>query len=317
MLEAPPATADAKAKGAPTAPKSPAKGSTLSTYRTFCYGLFGRRIDEGEGNPILAERLKRAGYNTTPGMYTAVANVTTILAVAGTLVVGVFLFLFIIHVGYWYGYVALVVVVTAAAVQLGFRSLVSTRIANRKDELDRELPFSLSELSVLASTGASPVQLVRRMAARKHDPAMTSEFKRIVYKMDLEGDDLITAMAETGKESASNSVRESFWDLANMIHQGGNLDEYLRTKADDVLKLKRLVQKQFIERLSTFLDMYVSLVLVGVLMIAVGAFLINALGQTVAGFDANELLLVLTFGLVPLAVILTVIMISIAYARAE
>ncbi len=63
--------------------------------------------------------------------------------------------------------------------------------------------------------------------------------------------------------------------------------------------------------------MYVSLVLVGVLMIAVGAFLLNALGQTAAGLDSNELLLILTFGLVPLAVIMTVIMISIAYARAE
>jgi len=84
-----------------------------------------------------------------------------------------------------------------------------------------------------------------------------------------------------------------------------------------VMKLKRLIQKEFIERLSTFLDMYVSLVLVGVLMIAVGAFLINALGSTAAGLDANELLLLLTFGLVPVAVVMTIVLISIAYARAE
>ena len=146
---------------------------------------------------------------------------------------------------------------------------------------------------------------------------MTGEFKRVVYKVDIQGEDLITSLAESAKESASTSVREAFWDLGNMIHQGGDLDEYLRNKSDEVLKLKRLVQKEFIERLSTFLDLYVSLVLVGVLMIAVGAFLLNALGQTAAGLDSNELLLVLTFGLVPLAVIMTVVMISIAYARSE
>ncbi|HTZ61342.1 MAG TPA: type II secretion system F family protein [Thermoplasmata archaeon] len=253
----------------------------------------------------------------SPGMFRGVTILTAIIAVAVTLPFTLILFLLLIHVGFWYGYVVLVLAVTVGAVFLGFSSLVSTRIANRKDQLDRELPFTLSELSVLASTGTSPVQLVRRMADRDHDLAMTGEFKRVVYKIDLEGKDLISALAETGKASASSSVREAFWDLANMIHQGGSLDEYLRTKADDVLKLKRMIQKQFIERLSTFLDMYVSLVLVGVLMIAVGAFLINALGQTVAGLDANELLLVLTFGLVPLAVVMTVIMISIAYARAE
>jgi archaeal flagellar protein FlaJ len=295
-------------------PDTPSFGES---YRSLSYSLFGKRFDSGEGDPLLAERLKRAGYDVSPGMFRSVTILTALLTLAVTLPLSLVLFRVVIHVDYWYGYVALVVVVAVGSVFLGFNSLVSTRIANRKDQLDRELPFTLSELSVLASTGTSPVQLVRRMAARDHDLAMTGEFKRVVYKMDLEGKDLISALAETGKQSASTSVREAFWDLANMIHQGGSLDEYLRTKADDVLKLKRLVQKQFIERLSTFLDMYVSLVLVGVLMIAVGAFLINALGQTVAGLDANELLLVLTFGLVPLAVVMTVIMISIAYARAE
>jgi hypothetical protein len=102
-----------------------------------------------------------------------------------------------------------------------------------------------------------------------------------------------------------------------MIHQGGNLDEYLRNKSDDVLKLKRSVQKEFIERLQTYVDMYSSLVLIGVLMIAVGAFLIDAFGSTVGGLDANALLLLLTFGLVPLSVGMTTILISMAYARAE
>jgi flagellar protein FlaJ len=213
-----------------------------------------------------------------------------------------------------------VVVIPAVAVGAtvgGFNFLITSRIANRKDELERELPFTLSELSVLASTGTSPIRLVRRMAARVHDAAMTAEFKRVVYKTDVQGKDLITALAETAKESASTSVRESFWDLANMIHQGGNLDEYLRAKSDDVMKLRRSVQEEFIERLTTFLDMYVSLVLTGILLLAVAAFLINALGSTAAGLNANELLLLLTFGLVPVSVAMTIILISIAYARAE
>ena len=317
MFEPTPTPSGKKADPGKTADKKRRSGSFAESYRSFAYALFGSRFDAGEGSPLLAERLKQAGYDVSPGMFRSVTILTAVIALAVTLPFTLLLFLVLIHVGFWYGYVALVLAVTVGAVFLGFNSLISTRIANRKDQLDRELPFTLSELSVLASTGTSPVQLVRRMAARDHDVAMTAEFKRVVYKMDLEGKDLISALAETGKQSASTSVREAFWDLANMIHQGGSLDEYLRTKADDVLKLKRLIQKQFIERLSTFLDMYVSLVLVGVLMIAVGAFLINALGQTVAGLDANELLLVLTFGLVPLAVVMTVIMISVAYARAE
>jgi archaellum biogenesis protein FlaJ (TadC family) len=298
-------------------PTSPSAEQVVSKYRVFCYHLLGERLDRGEPDEILADKLKQAGINASPGMHRSVEYLTTIFSVIAVTAVGLLLFRFVIHVPDWYLYLALVVGVTLGAVIGGFRLLLNTRIANRKDRLDRELPFTLSELSVLASTGTSPIRLFRRMAQRDHDPAMTAEFQKVVYKTDIQGKDLITALAETAKESPSQSVRESFWDIANMIHQGGNLDEYLRTKSDDVMKLKRLVQREFIERLSTFLDMYVSLVLVGVLMIAVGAFLLNALGSTAVGLDANELLLLLTFGLVPVAVAMTVVLISMAYAKAE
>jgi len=307
---------DEPTSGAPK-PAAPSSEQVVSRYRVFCYRLLGERLDRGEADEVLADRLKQAGVNVSPGMHRSVEFLTTVFAVAGVFVVGLVVFAHVIHVANWYAYLALLVGITFASVLGGFRFLLSTRIANRKDALDRELPFTLSELSVLASTGTSPIRLMRRMAQRDHDPAMTGEFKKTVYKTDVQGKDLITALAETAKESPSTSVRESFWDLANMIHQGGNLDEYLRNKSDDVMKLKRLIQKEFIERLSTFLDMYVSLVLVGVLMIAVGAFLLNALGSTAVGLDANELLLLLTFGLVPVAVTMTIVLISIAYAKAE
>jgi flagellar protein FlaJ len=311
-----PAADPTQAPGAGKKP-GPAESPFIKRYRAFCYRVLGERFDRGIESEELAERLKQAGVNATPGMHRSVLVITTVIAVVVTFVTSLVLFALLLHTRNWYSYVLLLTGITFIATTAAFRFLVGTRISNRREQLERELPFTLSELSVMASTGMSPIDLVRRMARRSHDPAMTSEFKKVVYKTDVQGKDLITALAETAKESPSNSLRESFWDIANMIHQGGNLDEYFRNKSDDVLKLKRLSQKEFIERLTTFLDMYVSLVLIGVLMIAVGAFLLNAFGSTAAGLDANALLLLLTYGLVPIAVAMTSILISMAYARAE
>ena len=299
-------------------PKDP-NNTFQRRYRTFCYGLLGERFDQrqGFGSEELAERLKQAGINATPGLYRAVLLVTTLIALAASLAATLLIFLLVLRLPIWYEYVGFLTLLTTLSTAGALRFSVGTRITNRKGQLERELPFTLSELSVLASTGMSPITLVRRMARRTHDPAMTAEFKKVVYKTDIQGKDLITALAETAKESASTALRETLWDLANMIHQGGNLDEYLRNKSDDVLKLKRLSQREFIERLSTFLDMYVSLVLIGVLMIAVGAYLINAFGSTIGPLDANELLIVLAYGIVPMSVAMTAILISIAYARAD
>ena len=305
-------------RDAKTPSKAKAAGpSFIDRYRALAYRWLGHSLEGGSDEQLLADRLKQAGVNASPGLYRSVVALTAIICGPIAAVLSTVLFRFVLASPIWYLWVVLLTGVTLASVFLGFRSLISSRIANRKAELDRELPFTLSELSVLASTGVSPIELVRRMARRDHDPEMTAEFRKVAYKADVEGNDLITALAETAKESPSNTLREAFWDLANMIHQGGNLDEYLRTKSDDVLQLKRSVQKEFIERLQTFLDMYVTLVLIGVLMIAVGAFLINAFGSTIVGLNANELLLILTFGLVPIAVLMTVVLISMAWSRAE
>ncbi|MGP8074498.1 MAG: type II secretion system F family protein [Thermoplasmata archaeon] len=301
-----------------TGPEAKAPPRNLvARYRMFCFRLLGARLERSGGSEVLGDRLKRAGMNMSPAVFNAMLLLTALIAGAVTAAVAFLLFFMILHEVQWFLYVGLLAAVGLGSVAGGFRFLVDSRISNRKDQLDRELPFSLSELSVLASTGSSPIRLIRHMARRDHDPALTATFRQIAYKADVQGKDLITALAETAKESPSTSVRDTLWDLGNMIHQGGNLDEYLRSKSDAVMSLKRLVQKEFIERLSTFLDMYVSLVLVGVLMIAVGAFLLNALGSTAGPFNANELLLLLTFGLVPMAVAMTIILVSIAYSRAE
>jgi flagellar protein FlaJ len=286
-------------------------------YRAFCYRLLGARFDRGEPDQLLTERLHQAGLNVTPGMHRSVEVVTVLIALAVSFAVSGVLFLVLVRTSLSLDLFLLLPAITVVTVVGTFGFLISSRISNRRSKLERELPFTLSELSVLASTGMSPIELMRRMSRRDHDPAMTTEFRKVVYKTDVQGKDLISALAETAKESPSNALRESLWDLANMIHQGGNLDEYLRNKSDDVLKLKRVVQKEFIERLQTFVDMYVSLVLVGVLLIAVAAFLLNAFESTAAGLDANELLLLLTYGIVPLAVVMTSVMISVAYSRAE
>lgn len=93
------------------------------------------------------------------------------------------------------------------------------------------------------------------------------------------------------------------------------MGEYLRDKSDEVLKLKRTIQKEFTETLMTYTDIYISLVLIGVLMISIGAFLIESMGETAMGLDANTLLLLLTYILIPIAVLIIGFLISSAYSK--
>ncbi|MGB0652473.1 MAG: type II secretion system F family protein [Thermoplasmatota archaeon] len=288
----------------------------LEPYKAFCYRALGERFDQKE-NRSLAQKLKQAGFNMTPGLFRSMAFITAGLVFVGVTGLAMLSFGGLIGGALWPAWALGAGVVGGGMTAFMFPSVVGTKISNRKTALEKELPFSLSELAVLASIGLSPIALIRRMAQRSHDPAMTGEFRKVVFATDVQGKDLITALAEVAKESPSPALRETFWDLANMMHQGGDLDAYLRSQSDKVLEFKREGQKQFIGKLGTYADMYVSVVLIGVMFLAVGAFMIDAFGTSAGGLSAEQLLLILTYGIVPLVVMVLGILLSTAYSNQE
>lgn len=288
----------------------------LELYKRICYRLLGSRLD-ATPKPHLALRLRQAAIPVTPGLFEAMQIVTTL----GAWIVGGVLLGLLLAIGVrsplWPIEAAILAGITALATAGAFPFVLTARINNRKSLSERELPFSLSELAVLASIGLSPIELVRRMSSRSHDKAMTAEFKRVVYKADMQGRDLITALSETAKESPSSIIRQTFWDLASMIHQGGDLDAYLRNQSEEVLAYHRAGQKKFIDQLGTYADIYITVVLIGIMFVGVGIFLLDSFGMTAGPLTASALLEVLAYGFVPLIVVVLGILLSSAHQRHE
>jgi flagellar protein FlaJ len=293
------------------------KRDLLTAYAALSYRAVGGLFERARPNLILQDNLRKANLPLTAPVYLSIVLLTGIIAIVASLAVSILVFLFLLNLDGWLFFVLGMVALSTVAALAIFPLAMSIRISNRKSKIDRELPFTLSELSILASTGLSPIEVIRRMAQRNVNPAMSGEFRRIVFKIDVEGKDLITALGEVAKESPSELLRGALWDMSNMIHQGGNLDLYLRAKADEIMNLKRSVQKEFIDRLTTLSDIYVSLVLIGVLFISIGAFFIDAMGTTIGGIDANTLLLLLTYFIIPVSVFAVAMIASSAYSKAE
>ncbi len=293
------------------------KRDTLTSYGALCYRLVGGIFERRPRNTRLEDRLRKANLPLTPPVYLSMQMVTGIIAAASSLTASLLIFFVILNLdGFALFAIGMTALSTAAALAI-LPMAVGVRISNRKSKIDRELPFTLSELSILASTGLSPIEVLRKMAQRNVNPAMSGEFKRIIFKIDVEGKDLITALGEVAKETPSELLRGSLWDLSNMIHQGGDLDLYLRAKADEILNLKRSIQKEFIDKLTTLSDIYVSLVLIGVLFVGIAAFLIDALGSTFGGIDAETLLILLTYFIIPVAVFAVAMIATSAYSKAD
>lgn len=292
------------------------KGPTIiDKYKTLCYRILGKRLSNNRRFDRLSESLKMANVKYTPGVYLSVIVITGILVTLLSLVMFTILFAFLLQSPTWLYFVLILTGITSGISFAFLPMVIRSRISSRKTQIDHELPFTLSELSILASTGLTPIKIIRHIAERSETTAMNSEFKKIVYKIDLEGKDIITALSQTAKETPSIAFREALWDLSNMIHEGGDLDEYLRQKADTTLQLKRDIQKEFIEKLGTYSEIYITLVLIGVLFMGIAAFLLDAMGSSIGGLNADSLLLLLAYGLIPIAVISINVLVSMAYSK--
>jgi flagellar protein FlaJ len=191
------------------------------------------------------------------------------------------------------------------------------RINKKKGELDKELPYTLSELSVLASTGLSPIQILRSISKKTDNEYMRQEFRKVIYKIDMEGKDIITSLGESAKETPSLHLREALYDFANMIHEGGSIDNYLRKKADQGMSLRRDLQRELIESMSVLMELYLSLVLVVILLTGVGSFLLDVMGQRAGGMSANEILIVVSFFFIPMAIFTVIMFVSTAFSKVE
>jgi pilus assembly protein TadC len=303
-----------KAKGKPAKPKVDATAQLVAKLQVATYRLLGRHL-EAE-SPHLTASLERAGFAVSPGLYKGMMACAALAAFAvGSLCAGLGFGLLMGLKGVAYG--ILLGAAAAGASAGAFPFVVKSRIQNRAHAVDRELPFALSELSVLAGIGLSPIVLMRRMAMRKHDPATTGAFRQITSMVDTEGRDLVSAMAETARKSPSDALRTTLWDMANLMHQGGDLETYLKGQSETVLEQVRASQKSFTEQLGTYADMYISIVLLGIMFLAVGAFILDAFRSTAGPVSANGLLLLLTWGLAPLVVIVLGLLLSSAHGSSQ
>ncbi len=303
------------ARGAKQARPETVSEKLLDVYENFCYALLGARLDRRR-RTRLGDTLKQAGVHLSPGLYLSMAIVSAGFAALLLTPLASIHFALVVGTPLWPLLGPGLGLASAALVGGAFPAVVKTRIAKRRERIEKEIPFSLGELSVLAAIGLSPINMMAKMAERDEDPAMTSEFRKVVFKTRIQGKDLITALAETARESPSKLLRETLWDLGNMIHQGSNLAQYLDARSSEVLEAKRSKQTQFIDTLGTFGDMYVTGVLLSVIFLGMGAFLIDALG-TGAGLTGTFLLSALAYFLIPTIVVVVAILLSTAHARVD
>lgn len=275
-------------------------------YKMFCY-RFGRYIDETSRDDV-AKMLYQSDTEMTPGMFVSLAGITALIAGAVMFVSSAIVFRGDMV------YVTALSVFTFALTLAGFPFVLYNKISAKKMNIEQELPYMLGYMSVLASAGASPIDVVRRISIEEYGH-ISKEFGKVIYRVDILGEDAVTAMSDLIQNTPSETFRVICIDLANIIHSGSGFMDYLEIKSRDLMTMRRLIQKEFVDSLSVYGEGYLGGVVMSVVLAVLGIVVCGALGIDMGIFAPRDLFNVFVYFVLPFVNIIFLAMLSMKYSR--
>lgn len=150
-------------------------------------------------------------------------------------------------------------------------------------KIDRELPYFITIMSLLASSGLGPYTMLQKIKEIDLLPAIRGEIIKIIKRIDLLGIDPLTALDQAKDRPSSKALGEFLSGYVSAIQSGGNVVNYLKSKMTGSYDRLENVEKQSVEKLSGvvhgWLTMQIVILAVFILIAAMGSNPLNGSGD--------------------------------------
>ncbi|AFV22583.1 hypothetical protein Mpsy_0372 [Methanolobus psychrophilus R15] len=281
----------------------------LEKYKMFCYFL-GKYFDRKPQEDI-SRSLYQADMIMTPGMFISLSIVTAIIATAIVFIFSVILFR---NSSTPLVYIGMLTFLTFGLTISGFPFVLYNKISGKNMNIEHELPFALSYMSILASAGSSPMDVVRTVAIEDYGEIST-EFGKVMYRVDVLGEDGVTAMNHLVRNTSSESFRTICMDLANAMQAGGGLRTYLEMKSKELMDLRGKLQREFVDSLAVYGEGYLSGVVMSVVLVVLMIVVGSALGIDLGPLTPRQMFNLFVYFALPFINIVFLILLWMKYSR--
>ncbi len=276
------------------------------SYKRTCYGILGRFLDSWTLDAV-EKMLYQADVELTSGTFLSMAIISSLI-----IAIPVLIFSLIVFGLSFYTYILIVVAMLVVGGMFPF--VLYNNISNKKLGIEREIPFALAYMSILSSAGSTPLEMLRRMAVEDYGD-ISKEFRKVVYHIDVLGDDEVTAMNDLALTTPSDIFRGIVIDLANIMYSGSGMKAYLESKSKDLLNIKRQTQKEFVDSLSLYGELYMGGILMLAIMAVIGIVLCGALNIDIGPFLPSQAFSFFIYLILPLANIIFYFLVEMKYSR--
>lgn len=238
------------------------------------------------------EYLNRAKIKIYPETYVSLMLMTATLTIPVSVVSAIIILL--------YGFIPVVFLIPFPFyVMIGFLLVPISRTGERASNLEREMPFAASYISVMASGGIAPYTSFKRLSEVHLLPGMRNEAREIIKDVEIFGIDPLTAIEKAAKENPLDIFKDFLSGYASTVIIGGDIGHFLERKAEDIYKARALRVKAAAERLGMLLETFI---IVNVMMSLVFyiMFSVENIGVGSSGGGSTSGILLYTYLLSPM-----------------
>jgi flagellar protein FlaJ len=223
----------------------------LETLEAWSFRLFGktapsilRRVGQ------FKDYLERAKIKIYPETYISLMFFTAVLTIPISIVSIIIVLL--------YGFMPVIFLIPVPFyVMIGFLLVPISKAGDRSANLEREMPFAASYISVMASGGIAPYSSFKRLAEVDLLPGMKSEAREIIKDVEIFGVDPLTAIEQAAKKNPLDIFKDFLSGYASTVIIGGDIGHFLERKAEDIFKARALRVKAAAERLGMLLETFI------------------------------------------------------------
>jgi flagellar protein FlaJ len=263
----------------------------LKTLEGVSYRLFGSVSPKFlSGVFEFKDHLARAGIKIYPETYVSLMFLIATLTLPVSIIAFVLLYftkiLFLIFL-----------IPLPIYVMIGFMVAPMSKAGERASALDREMPFSATYVTVMASGGIPPYMSFKRLSSVELLPSTRKEARALIRDVEIFGVDPLSALEKAAKYNPLDIFRDFISGYASTVIIGGDVIHFLETKAQEIFKAGSMKVKSAAERMGMLLE---SFIIVMVLMSLCFYILFSVESIYSTGLDMNSSVIMYTYVFTPL-----------------
>jgi len=265
----------------------------LETLEAWSFRIFGRMAPSFLKNVVeFKDYLERARIKIYPETYVSLMLFAAVLTIPVSVICAVIVLL--------YGFIPVIFLIPLPLfVLIGFFLVPMSRAGERAANLEREMPFASSYISVMASGGIAPYSSFKRLSEVELLPGMKSEAREIIKDVEIFGIDPLTAIERAAKKNPLDIFKDFLSGYASTVIIGGDIGHFLEIKAEDIFKARALRVRAAAERLGMLLETFIIVNVMMSLCFYI-MFSVENIGGGVGGGGSTSMIILYTFVLSPM-----------------